>query len=197
MSLSCKITKLTESILKVIDRSSFIIFFEWMNMPLSIFSFTKCWFDIWLLGIILTLIIYFILRLFNVKKIIFKKWEYDVPIPDEEWTRPMYLLHVSVHSGFFALFIDSQYTFYHFYNFCVLNDILWVFIFSYTLYWFLLSNFFIVFNFYFLPTKKELKLLFNIDWFLVFRIVVFLCFIGFLIYSFYWAILDLYKIFFG
>lgn len=189
--------KFIRNVVGILDKVSFLMFFEWTKLPLSIFSVTKCWFDIWLLGIFLTLTIYFILRIFKIKKITYKKWEYIVPIPDEEWTRPMYLLHVSVHSGFFALFIDSQFIFYHFYNLCVLEKILWVFVFIYTFYWFLLCNFFIIFDFHFLPSLRELKLLFNNDWLLLLRIVIFLFFISFLIYSFYWAILDLYKIFFS
>jgi hypothetical protein len=110
----------------------------------------------------------------------------------------MYLLHISVHSGFFALFVDSQFTFYHFYNFCILQNILWVFIFFYTVYWFLLTNFFIVFDFYFLPNKKELKSVFNKNNLLIFfKITTFLFFFNFSIYSFSLAILDLYKIFFS
>lgn len=185
-----------EYILSLIDKISFIWFFEWANMPFSIFSFTKCWFDLWLLGIIITLTLYFLLRVFGVQKLTYKKWEYTIPIPDETWTKPMYLLHVSVFSGYFALFVDSQFAFYHFFYFCQTADIIWVFIFLYTIYWFLLTNFFIIFDYSFIPSFSEIKALFK-NWSILLKLLIFKIFLIFSIYSFYFGMLDIMKYFFG
>lgn len=188
--------KFIKNIFWILDKITFVWFFEWVNMPFSLFSFTKCWFDLWLLGILITLFIYFLFRIFRIKKLKYKTWEYIIPIPDENWTIPMYLLHVSVFSGYFALFIDSQFSFYHFFYFCKAHDVMWSFIFFYTVYWFLLLNFFIIFDYSFLPSLKELTELLK-NWAIFLKIFVFLSFVFFINYSLYFGTLELLKKIFG